>query len=90
MRDKSNLNTDQQRQRLDQALADHHGRPIALRISPGDPPRATPAEIRRANEDAQMRKTRQAIEQDPTLRAVQSAFDAVLEPDSIRPAQPKG
>jgi hypothetical protein len=37
-----------------------------------------------------MRKTRQAIEQDPTLGAVQSAFDAVLEPDSIRPAQPKG
>jgi DNA polymerase-3 subunit gamma/tau len=90
MRDKSNFNTDQLRQRLEQALAEHLGRPLALRISPGDPPRATPAEIRRANEDAQMRKTRQAIEQDPTLRAVQSAFDAVLEPDSIRPAQPKG
>ena len=90
MRDKSNFNTDQLRGRLQQALSEHLGREMALKIIAGDPPRATPAERRQANEDARMRETRRAIEQDPTLRAVQSAFDAVLEPDSIRPAQPKG
>ena len=36
-----------------------------------------------------MRHTREAIERDPNIQAVQAAFDAVLEPDSIQPAQPK-
>jgi hypothetical protein len=34
-----------------------------------------------------MRAAREALEQDPTIKAVQEAFDAVLEPDSIQPAQ---
>jgi hypothetical protein len=32
-----------------------------------------------------MRRTREAIESDPNIQAVQAAFDAVLEPDSIQP-----
>jgi DNA polymerase-3 subunit gamma/tau len=90
LRDKSNFNTDQLRKRLEQALAAHLGHPLSLKISVGDPPRATPAQVRRANEDQKMRETREAIEQDPNIQAVQAAFDAVLEPDSIPPAQPKG
>ena len=31
-----------------------------------------------------MREARESIENDPTIKAVQAAFDAVLEPDSIR------
>jgi DNA polymerase-3 subunit gamma/tau len=87
--DKSNFNTDQVRRRLKQMLGEHFGRDIALGITVGQPPRATPAEIRRANEDERMKKTREAIEQDPNIQAVQAAFDAVLEPDSIQPAAPK-
>jgi DNA polymerase-3 subunit gamma/tau len=87
--DKSNFNTDQVRRRLEQALGSHLGRDLSLRISIGQPPRATPAEVRRANEDERMRQTREAIEQDPNIQAVQAAFDAVLEPDSIQPAEPK-
>jgi DNA polymerase-3 subunit gamma/tau len=87
--DKSNFNTDQVRRRLEQALGDHLGRELALKITIGQPPRATPAEVRRANEDERMRRTREAIEQDPNIQAVQAAFDAVLEPDSIQPAEPK-
>jgi DNA polymerase-3 subunit gamma/tau len=87
--DKSNFNTDQVRRRLEQALGDHLGRELALKITIGQPPRATPAEVRRANEDERMRRTREAIERDPNIQAVQAAFDAVLEPDSIQPAEPK-
>jgi len=90
MRDKSNFNTPQLRSRLEQALSAHLGCSLTIRITPGDPPRATPAQLRQANEDKRMRETREAIEQDPNIRAVQAAFDAVLEPDSIQPAQPKG
>jgi DNA polymerase-3 subunit gamma/tau len=88
-RDKANFNTDQLRSRLQGALAEHLGRRLTIKITAGDPPRATPAEVRRANEDEHMRRTREAIEQDPNIQAVQAAFDAVLEPDSIQPLEPK-
>jgi DNA polymerase-3 subunit gamma/tau len=89
LRDKANFNTEQLRQRLEETLSRHLGRRLSIAITPGEPPRTTPAENRRAGEDARMRHTREAIESDPNIRAVQAAFDAVLEPDSIQPAQPK-
>ena len=89
LRDKANFNTEQLRQRLEETLSRHLGRRLSIAITPGEPPRSTPAENRRAGEDARMRHTREAIESDPNIRAVQAAFDAVLEPDSIQPAQPK-
>jgi DNA polymerase-3 subunit gamma/tau len=85
-REKANFNTDQLRRRLQEAIGAHLGRAVSVRITVGDPPRATPAQVRAANEDEEMRRTREAIEQDPNIRAVQAAFDAVLEPDSIQPA----
>ena len=87
--DKSNFNTDQLRRRLEEALSTHLGRKLSVVIKAGQPSTATPAEIRRAGEDERMRRTREAIEQDPNIQAVQAAFDAVLEPDSIQPAGPK-
>jgi DNA polymerase-3 subunit gamma/tau len=88
-RDKTNFNTDQLRGRLEEALCAHVGRKLVVAIKAGDPSSSTPAEIRRAGEDERMRRTREAIEKDPNIRAVQAAFDAVLEPDSIQPAEPK-
>lgn len=79
------LNTQQVRTRLESALSEHLGRPISLSIATGEPPAATPAQIRKAGENERMRKAREAIEQDPNVKAVQSAFDAVLEADSIQP-----
>lgn len=87
--DKANFNTDQLRQRLGEALGKHLGHAVRLAIVIGEPPRATPAQRRRASEDQRMRETREAIEKDPNIQAVQAAFDAVLEPDSIQPAEPK-
>jgi len=54
-------------------------------IVPGEPPRPTPAEKRIAGENERMRVVRNTIEADPNVKAVQSAFDAVLEADSIHP-----
>ena len=86
-KDKTDFNTDHVRSRLQKALSEHLGREIRLVITAGDPPRPTPAERRRASESERVRATREALEQDPTIKAVQAAFDAVLEPDSIQPAQ---
>ena len=82
--DKEHLNTQQLRARLEAALREQFGRDLKLSISVGQPSRLTPAEVRRANESARMREAREAIEQDPNVKAVQAAFEATLEADSIR------
>jgi DNA polymerase-3 subunit gamma/tau len=82
--DKEHLNTQQLRARLETALREQHGRDLRLAITVGQPSRPTPAELRRSNESARMRDAREAIEADPNVKAVQAAFDATLEADSIR------
>jgi DNA polymerase-3 subunit gamma/tau len=82
--DKEHLNTQQLRSRLEAALREQFGRDLRLAITVGQPSRSTPAETRRANESARMREARETIETDPNVKAVQAAFDATLEPDSIR------
>jgi DNA polymerase-3 subunit gamma/tau len=86
-KEKTDFNTDHVRNRLQNALSEHLGREIRLVIAAGDPPRPTPAERRRASESERVRAAREALEKDPTIKAVQAAFDAVLEPDSIQPTQ---
>jgi DNA polymerase-3 subunit gamma/tau len=82
--DKEHLNTQQLRSRLEAALREQYGRDVRLSISVGQPSRPTPAEVRRANESARVREAREAIESDPNVKALQAAFDATLELDSIR------
>ena len=82
--DKEHLNTQQLRSRLESALREQYGRDVKLSIAVGQPLRPTPADARRANESARMREAREAIETDPNVKALQAAFDATLEPDSIR------
>jgi DNA polymerase-3 subunit gamma/tau len=82
--DKEHLNTQQLRARLEAALREQYGRDLKLSIAVGQPSRATPAEIRRANESTRMRDARESIENDANVKALQAAFDATLEPDSIR------
>jgi DNA polymerase-3 subunit gamma/tau len=83
--DKQTLNTQQLRSRLEGAISQYLGRRITLAITPGRPPKPTPAERRAANENARMRRAREAMEQDPNVKAMQDAFGAVLEADSIQP-----
>jgi DNA polymerase-3 subunit gamma/tau len=82
--DKEHLVTQQLRTRIENALREQYGRDLKLTISVGTPARPTPAEMRRANESARMREAREAIETDPNVKALQAAFEATLEPDSIR------
>jgi DNA polymerase-3 subunit gamma/tau len=82
--DKEHLNTQQLRTRLEAALREQYGRDLRLTIVVGKPQRPTPAEVRRATETARMREARETIETDPNVKAVQAAFDATIEPDSIR------
>ncbi len=83
----AHLNTKQVKGRLETALGRHLGRRLKLEIAAGEPPVATPAQIREAGEDQRMREARKAIEQDPNVKAVQATFDAVVEADSIRPME---
>jgi DNA polymerase-3 subunit gamma/tau len=83
----AHLNTTQVKGRLEAELREHLGRELRLEIGAGAPPVATPAQIREAGEDQRMRSAREAIEQDPNVKAVQAAFDAVLETDSIQPTE---
>lgn len=64
--------------------ADSDGRDAA---GAGTPSRPTPADIRLANENERMRATREAIEKDPNVRALQEQLGATLEADSIRPTK---
>jgi DNA polymerase-3 subunit gamma/tau len=82
--DKEHLNTQQLRTRLEAALREQHGRDLRLTIAVGQPLRPTPNDVRRSNESARMRDARESIESDPNVKALQAAFDATLEPDSIR------
>lgn len=82
--DKEHLNTQQLRARLEGALREQYGRDLRLTITTGKPLRPTPAELRKANENERMREARVSIEGDPNVKAVQAAFEATLEADSIR------
>ena len=83
------LNTEQIRTRLAGALSDHLGQTVRLRVTVGEPGQPTPAAQRAAREDERMRDARTAIEQDPNVRALQDAFDAVVEADTIQPVDHK-
>jgi DNA polymerase-3 subunit gamma/tau len=83
----AHLNTVQVKGRLEAVLGEHLGYGLRLDIGTGSPSVATPAQLREAGEDQRMRSAREAIEQDPNVQAVQAAFDAVLETDSIQPAE---
>ncbi len=82
---KADFSTEQLRERLRSGLSRHLGSDVRLSVIVGDPAAATPAQIREAGESARMREAREAIERDPTVRKLQEAFDAVVEPDSIEP-----
>jgi DNA polymerase-3 subunit gamma/tau len=82
--DKEHLNTQALRTRLETALREHFGREVRFTITPGKTQRPTPADLRKASENERMREARETIESDPNVKAVQAAFEATLEADSIR------
>jgi len=81
----SQLHSKQQEERLQQALQEHFGTPLRLVLQVGAPDNETPAQ-RAAREAAERQlAAQQAIEQDPSVRALQDAFNARIQPDTVRP-----
>ena len=81
----AHLNTDRVRARLQEQLQNRLSKGVAVTITVGKPPGATPAQIRAAGESERMRDARASLERDPAVKQVQAEFDAVLEVDSISP-----
>ncbi|MYJ95936.1 MAG: hypothetical protein F4053_10220, partial [Proteobacteria bacterium] len=85
--DNAHLNTDRVRTRLLEELRKQFSGRVSVKIEVGEPPAATPAQIRAKGESERMRKARASIESDPVVKTLQTEFDAVLEVDSIRPLE---
>lgn len=71
--------------KLQQALSEHLGRPIALRIELAETERATPAATAQRVREEQQEQAVAAIEQDGFVRDVIEMFDAKLVESSIKP-----
>ena len=85
--DNAHLNTERVRKRLMKQLQERFSGRVSVKIEVGEPPSATPAQVRAKGESDRMRKARASIEADPVVKMLQTEFDAVLEVDSIRPLE---
>ena len=69
---------------LKQALAQHYGRPVALKISVAKPRTETPAEQQAREQNHRFEAAAEAITSDPNVRALQETFNARVNPGSVR------
>ncbi len=81
----SQLHSKQQEERLQQALQKHFGTPLRLVLQVGAPDNETPAQHAMREAAERQQAAQQAIEQDPSVRALQDAFNARIQPESVRP-----
>jgi len=68
-----------------QALANHYGSPVDLRIVPGSPQVETPARERLRTQSERQQAAVETIMTDPTVQALQENFSAKVDTGSIRP-----
>ena len=68
-----------------QALAQHYGRMVDLRIVPGSPQAETPARERQRNQTERQQAAVETIMKDPAVQALQENFSAKVDASSIRP-----
>ncbi len=82
----SHLQTDALQEKFRQALCDGLGRDVRIRIELGRPEAETPAQ-KMSRQDAERQQAAEAsIDKDPNVLAIQKAFDATVDPASIKPA----
>ncbi len=82
------LLTDALKGRLAEALERHFGEKIRLRIELGGGPGQTPAQRERARTVHRQQQAEESIQTDPNIRAMQEAFGATVDPNSVRPIEP--
>jgi DNA polymerase-3 subunit gamma/tau len=72
-------------ERLQQALCEHLGRAVVLKIEVGDPSSETPAETAGRQRQARQEQAEEAIEQDMFIQEAKSSLDASIVKSSIKP-----
>jgi len=68
-----------------QALAQHYGRPLDLRIAPGSPQAETPARERLRTQTERQQAAVEIIMTDPVVQVLQESFSAKVDTGTIRP-----
>jgi DNA polymerase III subunit gamma/tau len=82
------LLSEARRQQIEQALGAHFGRPFSLKILQEDEFRGeTPARRQAREREARKQQAVQSIETDENVKALQDAFGATVNYDSIRPRE---
>jgi DNA polymerase III subunit gamma/tau len=71
--------------KLTQALSTYYGEPVRLEISVGAAAIDTPARQQKQAAGDRLQNARDALENDPNVRAMRDMFGATVQPDSIRP-----
>jgi DNA polymerase-3 subunit gamma/tau len=79
------LRTRQQEQKLAQALSRALGRDLRLDFEVAEDAGDTPARSDARQQQARVEQAREALERDPTVRALKDRFGAVIQPDSVKP-----
>lgn len=74
-----------QQERLQQDLRARYGEQLKLVITVEQTEQESPADEKLRQVDERQRQAVQSLEQDPMVQAMLETFDAVIEPDSIRP-----
>lgn len=77
------LQTQNQEQKLRQALSEHFKHPVSLTIQLGPETLLTPARYAAQQKDQRIQQTTQLLENDPTVREIMNTFDTTIRPESI-------
>ena len=77
------LLTEPRRVEIEQALTQQHGKPIRLRIEPGEAS-GTPAQIEQQQKNDRVAAATAAIESDPLVDSLKKKFGATIRPNSIQ------
>jgi DNA polymerase-3 subunit gamma/tau len=79
------LVTEQGVKRLETALSQYYDESLRVRIRVGGLDAETPAKRAAARDEARLARAREAIAEDPNVRAFGELFDAEVKPESIEP-----
>lgn len=81
------LLTDKLQRRLQDAMSKHCGEPLKLRVVQGEPDEETLAEEQQRKQSERQADAETAIDQDPNVEALRQAFDARVQPESVKPTE---
>lgn len=77
------LHTQNQEQRLHQALTAYFGHPLSLTIERGTETLLTPARYAAQQKDQRIEKTTKILQNDPAVQDIMKTFETTLQPESI-------